>query len=83
VVFDGNRKGTVPWSTAAPEAFFKMRVFPDKVLDTEDFEATVILAALACELGKLDEMRKFLAMAQGHAGEDESRANVIRSLFGK
>jgi tRNA A-37 threonylcarbamoyl transferase component Bud32 len=83
VVFDGNQRLPVSWSKATPESLFKMKVFADKVLVTEDFEATVILAALACEMNQADAMRKFLGIAQGLAGEDESHATTIRSLFGK
>ena len=83
VVFDGNQKVTVPWSKAKPEALFKMGVFADVVLITEDFDATLTLAVLACELNQLESQRRFLGIAEGLAGDDESRANVIKSLFGK
>jgi serine/threonine-protein kinase len=82
VLFDGNQKVTVSWGKASPEAFFKMRVVPDRVLDTNDFESNVILAALAAELNQLDAMRKFLEIARGFPDEDESHATLLRSLFG-
>jgi tRNA A-37 threonylcarbamoyl transferase component Bud32 len=83
VVFDGNQRVTVPWSKASPASLFKMKVFADNVLDTGEFEPNVILAALACETNQLDALKTFLGYAQGFVGDDESRANTIRSLFGK
>jgi tRNA A-37 threonylcarbamoyl transferase component Bud32 len=83
VVSDGNQKVTVSWSEAAPEAFFKSRVIVDRVLDTNDFDANVILASLAAELNQLESMRRYRSNAQGLAGEDESHTTTIRSLFGK
>jgi tRNA A-37 threonylcarbamoyl transferase component Bud32 len=83
VVFDGNQRVTVSWAKAAPAAFFKSRVIADRVLDTNDFAANVILASLAAELNQLDALKTYLGNAQGLSGGDESHAATIRSLFGK
>ena len=83
VVSDGKDKRTVSWSKAAPAAFFKNRVIVDRVLDTNDVTANLVLACLAAELNQPDALKKFLGNAQGIAGEDESHATTIRSLFGK
>ncbi len=83
VVFDGNQKVTVSWGRATPEALFKMRVVPDRVLSTEEFESNVLLAALAAELNQPDAMRKFLKYARGLPDDDESNAGLLRNLFGE
>ena len=82
VVFDGNKHTTMPWAKASPEALFKNRVLADRVLDTNDFDANLILACLAAELNQPDAMRRYVGNAQGLAGDDESMAMKIRSLFG-
>ena len=82
VVFDGNQRVTVSWSKADPASFFKNRVIVDRVLDTNDFAANVVLASLAAELNQLDAMRRYRSNAQGLAGEDESLAATLKSLFG-
>lgn len=79
----GGRRTTVSWSKAAPDAFFRKGVIVDRVLNTEEFDANVTLAALAAELNQADALKRYLGYAQGQVSDDESHANTIRSLFGK
>jgi tRNA A-37 threonylcarbamoyl transferase component Bud32 len=83
IVTDGNQKVTVPWSKAAPDAFFKGRAIKDSVLDTGDFEQALVLGCLAAEFGQMDLLKKLIDSARGLASDDESKIEQVNLLFGK
>jgi hypothetical protein len=83
IVFDGSQKVTVPWSKANVDAFFTGRAIKDSVLDTNDFDQTLVLACLAAEFQKADPLKKLVGAARGLAGDDDAKADQVNLLFGK
>jgi serine/threonine protein kinase len=75
---------TIDWSRVDAERFFsRENGIVDNVLVTEDYDAVLVLAALAYEL-KLPEktQKRYRGNAEGLAGSDEGKLEQIRLFFG-
>ena len=83
IVSDGGQRVTVPWSKAPPSVFVSGRVIKDTVLNTEDFEQTLVLTCLAAEFNLPEPLKKLVATARGLAGDDETKIEQVNLLFGK
>lgn len=84
IVFDGKEKRTLEWSGAAADAFFKNRVFVDKVLHSTEEADNLVLACLAMVLGQPPKVsRNFQDNVRSIVNDTEEADAKLRPLFGE
>ena len=84
VAFDGNERITLLWSRSKPDAFFKQKVVPDRVLFSTEVDDNLVLAALAIELAQpMKVSRNFQDNVRSLITDPDAADEKLKLLFGK